>query len=179
MSKKRRSTFGLQLGQLADLFAIAVKGRASTGVDHAEERLAEKLRNQLMEVITKNSLLLPAASDIPENKRCDVASLTGQSLQDVLLNPKVGIEQLRVVKEAGKRLTATSTSETERAVATTIYHAAIACCLVYHDKKISQHSYDKLDESFILLMEKKWMVDELVGLFSQARCICQSNRSKK
>ena len=179
MSKKRRSTFGLQFGQLADLFAIAVKGRVSTGVDHAEERLAEKLRNQLMEVIPGNSLLFPTASDIPENEQRDVTSLTGQSLQDVLLSPKVGVAQLRVVKEAGKRLTATSTSEAERAVATTFYHAAIACCLVHHDKKISQHSYDKLDESFALLMEKKWMAEELVELFTQARSICQSKQSKK
>jgi len=179
MSKKRRSTFGLRLGQLADLFAIAAKVHASTGADCADERLASRLRNQLMEVIPGNSLLFPAASDIPENEQCDVSSLTGQSLQDILLSPKVGIEQLQVVKEAGKRLTVTSTSEAERAVATTIYHAAIARCLVHHSKKISQHPYDKLDESFALLMEKKWMIDELVELFSQARIICRSKRSKK
>jgi hypothetical protein len=64
-------------------------------------------------------------------------------------------------------------------VATTIYHAAIARCLIHHDKKITKHSYEKLDESFALLIEKKWMADELAELFSQARRICRSKRSKK
>ena len=82
-------------------------------------------------------------------------------------------------KEAGKRLTATSVSEAERAVATTIYHAAIARCLVHHNKKITQHSYNKLDESFTLLIEKKWMAFELVELFTRARDICKKKRGKK
>jgi len=43
----------------------------------------------------------------------------------------------------------------ERAVATTIYHAAIVHCLVHHDKKTSQHSYDKLDESFALRIARQ------------------------
>ena len=169
----------MRLGQLADLFAIATKDQVSTERNYTDDHLAEKLRRQLTEVMPGNSLLFPAALEILENEQYDVASLTDRSLQEVLFGTESSIEQLQIVKEASKRLATMSATEGERAVATTIYHAAIACCLVYHNKKISQHSYDKLDESFALLTEKMWMVDELLELFFQARRVCQSKQSKK
>jgi hypothetical protein len=79
-----------------------------------------------------------------------------------------------LIKEAAKHLTGTLVSEAQRAVANTIYHAAIASCLLLHKKKITKHSYEKLDESFALLIEKDWMAAELVDLFSDARRICQT-----
>jgi hypothetical protein len=179
MSRSKKSTFGLRLDQLADLFAMAAKDRASTETDGADERLAEMLCDELAEVMPGNSLLFPAASEVSANQQCDATSLAGRSLLQVLFSPESSVNQLQVVKEASKRLTTTSVSEAERAVATTIYHAAIACCLVHHGKKITQHSYNKLDESFALLIEKKWMASELVKLFSDARRICKGKRRKK
>ncbi|MFB0553675.1 MAG: hypothetical protein ACETWQ_10225 [Phycisphaerae bacterium] len=179
MSRKRKSTFGLRLDQLADIFAVAAKDKAPTEADRADKRLAEMLRRQLTEVIPGNSLLFSATSEVSATRQCDLTSLTGRSLLQALFSPESGVSQLQAVKEASKRLTTTLVFETERAEATTIYHAAIASCLVHHDKKITQHSYDKLDESFALLIEKKWMAQELIELFSRARRICQSKRRKK
>jgi hypothetical protein len=179
MDRNKKSTFGLRLDQLADLFAVAAEDQASTEADCAEERLADMLRRQLTEVMPGDSLLFSTASEVSENQQCDLTSLTGRSMLEVLSDPESSVSQLQVVKEASKRLTTTSVSEAERAVATTVYHAAIARCLVHHDKKITQHSYEKLEESFALLIEKKWMARELVELFSQARRICQSKRGKK
>lgn len=179
MRRQRRSTFGLRLAQLADLFAIAAKDEATEEADCTEERLAEKLRDQLMEVIPGSSLLFPAVSEISENELGVVTLLTGRSLQEVLFSPESSVEQLQFVKEASKGFTTMAISEAKRAIATTIYHGAIASCLIHHGKKITQHSYEKLDESFGLLMDKKWMIDELVELFSQARHICQIKRCKK
>jgi len=179
MGRNKKSTFGLRLDQLADLFAVAAEDQAPTEADRADEPLAEMLRRQLTQVMPGNSLLFPAASGVSANQRYDVTSLAGRSLLQVLFSPESSISQLQVVKEASKRLTTTSVSEAERAVATTIYHAAIARCLVHHGKKITQHSYNKLDESFALLIEKKWMASELVKLFSDARRICKGKRRKK
>lgn len=97
----------------------------------------------------------------------------------LFLSSETSISQLEVIKEASKRLTTKSISEVELAVATTIYHAAIASCLVHHAKKITQHSYEKLDESFALLIDKRWMASELAELFSWARDICKKKRVKK
>ena len=179
MSKKRKSTFGLRLDQLADLFAVAAEDQAPTEEDRADKRFAEILRRQLTEVMPGNSMLFPATSDISANHQCDLTSLVGRSLLEVLFSPESSVSRLQVVKEASKHLITTSISEAERAMATTIYYAAIASCLVHHDKKITQHSYSKLDESFALLIEKNWMASELVELFSNARRVCQSKRSRK
>jgi len=179
MSKKRKSTFGLRLDQLADLFAVAAEDQAPTEEDRADKRFAEILRRQLIEVMPGNSMLFQAASKVSADQQSEMTSLAGQSLLEVLLSPESSISHLQLVKEAHKRLTTMSVSEAEHAVATTVYHAAIASCLVHHDKKITQHSYGKLDESFALLIEKNWMASELVELFSNARRVSQSKRSRK
>jgi len=174
MSSNRKTTFGLRLGQLADLFAVAVKDQASSDSERVEENPAKMLRDELAEVMPGSSLLFPAVSEISENRQDSMTTLAGKSLQQVLFSPDSSIEQLKLIKEAGKHLTITSVSEAERAVANTIYHAAIARCLILHNKKITKHSYQKLDKSFALLMEKDWMAGELIELFSDARSICQT-----
>jgi len=176
MSEKKRTTFGLRLDQLADIFGVAVENQVPEESDCANNQLAETLRRRLTEVMPGNSLLLTAVSRIAAS---NLTEMLGKSLLQALSNPESTVGQLQALKEASKDLSTTAVSEQERAVATTIYHAAVACCLVHHDKKISQHSYDKLDESFTLLIEKSWMARELVELFSKARQICREKRNQK
>ncbi|MHC4206185.1 MAG: hypothetical protein ACYSTT_16160 [Planctomycetota bacterium] len=174
MSNNRKTTFGLRLGQLADLFAVAVKNQESSESEYAEENLAEMVRIELAEVMPGSSFLFPVVSEISTSRQSDVALLVGQSLQQLFFGPEATIGQLQLIKEASKRLTGTLTSEARRAVANTIYHAAIARCLILHNKKITKHSYEKLDDSFALLIGKDWMVAELIELFSDARRVCQT-----
>jgi hypothetical protein len=174
MSNNRKTTFGLRLGQLADLFAVATKDQAFPEAEYAEGDLAEMLRIELAEVLPGSSLLFPAVSEISASRQSDVALLVGQSLMQLFFGPESTISQLQLIKEAAKHLTGTLVSEAQRAVANIIYHAAIARCLLLHNKKITKHSYEKLDESFALLIEKDWMTRELVDLFSDARRICQT-----
>jgi hypothetical protein len=174
--EKKRTTFGLRLDQLADLFGVAAEDDVPTEADCADEQLAETLRRQLAEVMPGSGLLLTSVSKIAAS---DVTAMVGKSLLEALSGPECGVSQLKAVKEASKSLSTEAVSEQERAVATTIYHAAIASCLVHHDEKISRHSYDKLEGSFSQLVVKKWMAKELVELFSDARRICQTRRSAK
>ncbi len=179
MNRKKKSTFGLKLDQLADLFAVGAENHAPTEADCDHEHLAEMLRRRLTEVMPVNSLLLTAVSQISASDKSDLTAMVGQPLLHVLSGSESSVSQLQVLKEASKSLSTTSVSKEECAVATTIYHAVIASCLVLHDKKITQHPYDKLNESFALLIEKKWMASELVELFSSARRICQRKRNEK
>lgn len=174
MSDNRKTTFGLRLGQLADLFAVAVKNQESSEPECAEENPAQMLRDELAEVMPGSSLLFPAVSEISTSRQSDADLLAGQSLRQLFFGAEAAIGQLQLIKEASKHLTGTLASGAGRAVANTIYHAAIARCLTVHNKKITKHTYKKLDESFALLMEKDWMAAELVELFSDARRVCQS-----
>jgi hypothetical protein len=174
MSSNRKTTFGLRLGQLADLFAVAVKNQDSPEAEGAEENLPQMLHDELAEVMPGSSLLFPAVSEISTSRQSDVALLVGQSLQQLFFGPDATIGQLQLIKEASKRLTGTLATGAQRAVANTLYHAAIARCLTLNNRKITKHSYEKLDESFALLMEKDWMAAELVELFYEARRVCQT-----
>jgi hypothetical protein len=174
MSSNKKTTFGLRLGQLADLFAVAVRNQGSPEADCAEENLPQMLHDELVEVMPGSSLLFPTVSEISTSRQSDVALLVGQSLRQLFFGTEATIGQLQLVKEAAKRLTGTLDSGARRAVANTIYHVAIACCLTLHNKKITKHSYEKIDESFALLIEKDWMAEELIELFSDARRVCQA-----
>ena len=105
---------------------------------------------------------------------CDTAALGGRSLGEALLNPGSDLGMLRAIKECTKTLSSSLDSKTETALTRTLYFAALAGALVYHDAKITQLSYKRLAESFALLTEKAWMAEELIGLFSAARRICES-----
>ncbi len=179
MRKKRKSTFGLRLDQLANLLSLAAEERTNTEEENADERLAQILRHQLTLVLPGNTLLFPNSTKVSDDKQYDLTPLAGRSLLQVFFNPETSIDQLQMIKEVSKHLTTTSVSEAEHAVATTIYHAAIASCLVHHAKKNTKHPYEKLVDSFTLLIEKKWMSFELVEMFSRARDICKKKRSKK
>lgn len=179
MSAKKKSTFGLRLDQLADLFSLVSKDHAPEEINGPNERQAETLRRQLSEVMPGQSLLLTAVSEISASEKCDLTAMTGHSLLQVLTSHKSSVSQLRMVKEAGKHLSSAAVSEEECAAANTVYHAAIASCLIHHETKITQHSYEKLDKSFSTLIDRKWMAPELMELFLSARSICQAKGSKK
>jgi hypothetical protein len=171
-----KSTYGLKLEQLADLFSIGADEENHMDDIGNDKAAADLLRNQLTGTLPKDSFLLDSVLTMMGSLGCDVRSLAGKSLGEVLLNPKSDIGLLRAIKDYSKQLSCSSTGEAETAVATTIYYAALASSLIYHDKKITQYSYETLDRSFAMLASKEWMASELVRLFSRARGVCQDKR---
>jgi len=174
---KRKSTFGLRLDQMQDLFSL---GRAQPNPADEEgdnEKMAGLLREQLTCALPERSLLFDALVMMMEQQGYDTRPLVGKPLGLVLSSPDSDIGLLRAIKECSKTLSCTLDSEVEMALATTIYYAALAGALVHYDEKITQNSYEKLDESFALLVEKQWMTAELVTLFAQAQRVCRSRRN--
>jgi hypothetical protein len=164
-SESIESTLGLRPDQLADLFSVAIDDRAPVGEAGAEEESVGQ--------ILRHRLATPSPGD------SDPTSLPGRSVLEVLLDPKSTVNELEVIKAKNKSQTVAPLSEGQGAAATTLYYGAIASALVHHRKKITQGSYQKLEESLALLGEKTWMVEELRELLSQARRICQSRRDEK
>jgi hypothetical protein len=175
----KESTFGLTIGQLADLFTLGIEEVNSVEDISDNEALTALLRDQLATPLPKDSLLFDSLLTMLGRLGCDLRALAGRSLRDVLLKPGSDIGLLQAIKDYSKKLSCSLASESETAIAITIYYAALASSLLYHDKKITQYSYDSLDESFARLSEKEWMVPELARLFSRARKICRRYRGKK
>ena len=174
-----QSTYGLKLEQLANLFSVAAEDENHMDDFHNEKATAGLLRNRLTSTLPKDSILLNSILMMLDQPGIGIRSLAGKSLLEVLLNPKSEAGLLQAIKDYSKNMSCSSTSEAETATATIIYYAALANLLIYHEKKITQYSYESLAESFALLIEKKWIAEELVELFSGARRICESKREKK
>lgn len=176
MTMEKRSTYGLRLDQLAGLFALGIEGPLEGR--EGRQRMAAMLREHLTSVLPSGPLLLDALVMMVGRLGYETRSLGGKTLVGVLLNAGTDIGLLRAIKECCKRLSSGLGPGAETAVATTVYYAALASALVYHDKRITQHSYETLDEAYKMLMAKPWMDPDLAGLFSHARRICRDKRGQ-
>ncbi len=173
---ENESVYGLRLDQLASVFSIGVEDSGLLGPGGNDKKMAGQLREQLSCVLPRDSLLFDALIMMLGRLGCDVRSLAGRSLLQVLLSPQSDIGLLQAIKDCSKKLSVSLDSKTETTLATTIYYATLASALVYHDRKITQYSYDALDQSFATFAAKKWMIPELAGLFARAGKACQRQR---
>ena len=165
-------TFGLKPRQLADLLGI---GCGKSGLEEQPE--TNELKKAMLS--EKFAAVLPLDPDVGESlpavlgRPCrELLSVTAKSLSDILTDPKTDVSIIETIKDYGKRSSALEMESFQQAVALTIYYSAIAAVLVYHDQKISAHSYESLDHYFSMLLQKGWMLPELSELFTKARKVC-------
>ena len=176
---RKTSTYGLRLDQIESLFSVSAGDPDPTDEKGDNEKMTHLLRRQLTCVLPARAVWFDVLVMMMEQQGCDTQPLTDRPLAAVLLGPRSDVGLLQAIKDCSKRLSCTLDSEAESALATTLYFAALASALVYHDEKITQSPYERLDESFALLIEKKWMAKELVELFSEARRMCQSKQGQE
>ena len=98
----------------------------------------------------------------------------GRVLVDVLLDKAVELAVTKTLKDYARKLGHAGMPETTERATKTIYYAAIASALVFHQTKITQLSYEALDQGFALFEAKPWVIPEFKELFSRARDICQT-----
>jgi hypothetical protein len=166
-------TFGLKPRQLADLLGIGC-GRSGLEVQPDTNELKKAMLSE------KFAAVLPLDPDVGDSlpavlgRPCrELLSITAKPLSDILTDPKTDISIIEIIKDYGKRLAASEIEPFQQAIALMIYYSAIAAALVYHNQKISAHSYESLDHYFSMLLQKGWMLPELVALFTKARKVCQ------
>ncbi|MFC1783389.1 hypothetical protein ACFL02_07360 [Planctomycetota bacterium] len=169
---RNKTTFGLRLEQLASLMALGLEGIDTDNENNNDQTVARLLRICLDRCLSDDSALLDSIQVDMERLGRDIGSLPDRSLGEVLQNSDTDIDLLQSIKTYYKKLNYSATTETEKALAITIYHAALAGSMVFYKKNISQLSINMLEQSFTLLAEKKWMASDLKKLFLQARTIC-------
>ena len=165
-------TFGLKPRQLADLLGIGC-GRSGLEEQPDTNELKRVMLNE------KFAAVLPLDPNVTDSlptvlgRPCrELLGITAKSLSDILTDPKTDIGIIETIKDYGKRLSASEIESFQQAIALTIYYSAIAAALVYHNQKISVHSYKSLDHYFSMLLQKGWMLPELAELFTKAGKIC-------
>jgi len=96
-------------------------------------------------------------------------SISGKALWDLLFDSETDLTVLNKIKDYAKREGAKAKSEEESDVFLVIYYASIACALLYHQEKITQHTDENLDYFYSFYINKSWIPPDIVNLFIMAK----------
>jgi len=169
---KKSTTFGMGNKHLAKLLGLGVE-QGPSGEPSVHEIKADLLRASLRGTLPLDSAVVEALPALLGRLREEVLPLGGKPLGEVLLDERTELGLLDKIKEHWKGRSAAGSSEAAHAVGITIYFAAIASALLFHDTKITSYSYPFLAQSFETMTEKLWMAPELARHFSKARKLCK------
>ena len=153
-------------------------GLLRLGLDRDDDKVdrtaarADRLLDTLASKMPVDPALLEMLPAVLRDLSEQLESVSGLPLGDLLLDPQTKVATIRRVKDYAKDLGAASRDQAERDVALAVYFAAIAGALVYHEVKISQHTYSSLEQSFEKLSGEKWVSPGLSRLFRKARRRC-------
>jgi adenylate kinase len=173
--KESPKKFDLSIEQSTNLFKLALEANQNEKTQDKEKNRAELLLDTLASKLPINPALLESLPAVLRSLSEELQSVSGLSLGKLLQNSKTKTVLFRRIKDFGKDLGTSANDEIERDVALAIYYAAIAGALVFHNVKISEHTYKQLEKSFETLSKHVWIPPNLTGLYKKA---CNSCRKK-
>jgi len=171
---KKDTTLGLGPDKVARMLGISFDPDLDT-----EKGNPTKVAAQLLDAHLAGTLPLDtsAIDELPVLLG-KLGGATTPSLGQILTDANAPLDTIRKIRRYGKTIATRQSSEARQAVATTIYFAAIANALVFHDRKLTTYSYASLETSFGDLIDKPWMTADLVRLFKQAHTVCGNMKSR-
>jgi len=173
------SLFGLDPKKLDSLLSIITEGAETSSDPNSERRLSELLQQWLQSTFCVGSPLLGPVVDLLTHLKCTADSLASKSMRDILLDPGSDIAVLKALSDHTERLSSSTQSDVESAIAVIVHFAVQASLLVYHNKTSEDFSFENLAESFGDLLTKKWIPADLKGLFWQAHKTCQAEQTRR
>jgi hypothetical protein len=167
-----KSTFGLSSDQLTRLMNIGTDRVSEHKELDGDDAKAQLLYDRITGTLPLDPALISLLPIILGRLCREILPMGGESISNLLLNPKTELSVIKKIKDYGKDLASSADSEIERATATVIYYTAIASSLVFHNQRITEYSYKDLAQSFSMLAEKKWVIADFVKLFKKAKTFC-------
>ena len=166
---KDSTTFGASPKRIAELLDIGVE-LEELSEEAKAETMAELLRARFAGPLPLETAVVEALPTVIGKLCHNLLPLGGKPLKEVLLSNKTDICVIKRVKEYGKKLA--GQADPHHTVGIAVYYTAIASAVLFHDEKITQHSYkyvaDSLDE-----ITKDWMPTELAHHLSRASEACR------
>lgn len=156
------------------LLKLAVSSQVSEVKNDPAEAKADALFDILDSPLPVDKLILDSLPVIVRTLCRKLRSVAGQGIGDLLQDPQTDVAAIRGIKEYTKQSGTCSHSEVEGDAFLAIYYASLASALVFHDDKITQHSYQDLEQFFRTFAKKTWIPDELTSLFEKAVQYCCS-----
>ncbi len=166
---ENESTFGITPKGLASLLGIGISGEQKPDVD---QLAGELLKAQWAGTLPLDTAVVNALPAITRRFERERVPLSGRALGEVMLDSATDLTIIKRIKDYGKKLAGRKDSEADHAVGIAIYYAAIASAMVFHEEKITQHSFRSLANAFDTLRKKPWVPSELSRHFLRARRYC-------
>lgn len=170
------TTLGWGPKKMARLLAFGAGTEPAEDRRHPDDVTEELLRDRLAGPLTLDTRVVDSLPVILGRLCRELLPLAGRPLGEVLLDPETEVGVLDKIKDYGKGLPLGRKKGPEHAAAIAIYYASIASALVFHDRKITGHSYDGLEKSFAVLLSKQWLPPDFARLFGKARKLCDDKK---
>ena len=172
MDKKSRD-FDLNRSQKSRLLSLGISSKPRKQSTDKVERKEDMLYDVLMRTLPVEPLVVESLPSVIKGLSHRLHSLAGQPIVELLKNPATDIDTIRKIKQYAKESGTATDSEDKKDVFLAVYYAAIASALLFHNEKITQHSYNDLEQFFSSFMEKDWIIEEIKGLFRKAWIHCK------
>jgi len=174
---KRPTTFGLSPNKLAGLWNIGSDTDEAEKSYDTSNKKTELLRDLLSGPLPTHSPKAVSRIKKQMHPKSIINFLTDVPIEKLLNNPETDIVLLRKVKDHGKKLSGDAKSQVEYQVANTVYYAAIASALIFHDRRITTFSYKNLEGYFQSLGHENWLPEALRKFFTRACEYCRVRQS--
>jgi len=163
--------------QKTQLLSLGLSSEASETKIDSEEKKANLLYDILVRTLPVDGSTVASLPPVLRNLSWKLSSLAGEPLGDLLQNPGTNISVIEKIKNYAKDYNEESEisgkSKAEKDIFLAIYFAAIASASLFHNKKITQHSYEDLRRFFSYYAEESWVLEELRSLFKRAHDYCR------
>jgi hypothetical protein len=173
----KNSILGLGPKKLANLLGITFDSEKEDKPD-SKETIAQMLEARLASPLLPDTTMLQSVRSETSQRDEDVELYSGVPLGDVLTASNSDFAIVKEIRRYAKRMTRGKDSQAEH-VAVTIYFAAIANALLFHQAKITSYSYESLEISFNKLIKKSWMPQGLRQLFVDAAEACRNKTQER
>jgi hypothetical protein len=160
-----------KLAKLWDIDEDAVEGKID-----AEEGNRDFFLRLLACSLPEKPCGSESLSDIIMRLCDDNDSTASESIDKQLSDPKAQISLIQRIKDYCKEASDNAHSRMEHEAAVAVYYLALSNALVFHNRKITSHSYDYLIESFSKLIDKKWIPHDKIKLYIEACDRCFEKR---
>jgi hypothetical protein len=175
--KQKSDNIDLSAKQKTLLLSLGLSSEAPDNSVELEEKKSDLLYDMLNRTLPVEESIIDSLPPVLKSLSGKLHSVAGEPLGDLLQNPRTDILVIEKIKNYtknyAKELVTSGKTRPERDIFLTIYFAAIASALVFHNKKITQHSYKDLKRFFSSFTKKNWILEEIRNLFKKAEEHCQ------
>jgi len=165
--------FDLSRHQKSRLLSLGLGSKPRELSTDKVEQKADMLYDVLTRTLPVDPSVVNSLPDVVRGLSSGLQSLAGLPIGDLLRDPTTDITTISRIKQYAKDSGTSTSSEIESDVFLVVYYAAIAGALVFHNEKITQHSYQDLEQFFLSFRKKDWVIEEIKDLLSKARTHCR------